>query len=309
MHAPALLLALAALAGPADDEPLVLQGPAIRLTRAEYGEWLVGRVGVPLIGDYLVEMLAIREAERRGLSPTDEEIRVARAEETERVIKYGYNGNPEKFWREKEALGYSREGWIRRREIEMRAELSMFAIIRADRDLGPEALAQAFAERYGPEPEHVVLEALYFSAYRVVDPDAAERPDLGALKQAALARASAAAEALQRGAPLAELLPASDPASDLLVQEGRIDGWRPRQLGAEVDRAVAYLDEPGDVTPAVATFDGAWVLRLVERRPVTLEQARDELLAAERRRDVDGGELATLRARLLAEADCEVLLK
>jgi hypothetical protein len=305
--APAVLLVLCLLIQSAPKADPVAKVGDQAFSRADYAEYLVVRAGVPMLYDYVCEQVILIEAGQRGLLPTEAEVAAAYDAELAHIVEAAYGGQPERWVADQAQLGYSPETARLRRLAQLRAEVALAKIIRADRDVSEERVAQRFHELFGDPPERTSIEVLFFNAYRGLS--GTERPDLAALKQAARERASTARAAWLGGAQLADLLPGSDdPSHDEIVQ-GVVAEFRPRTLGKTIDAAVAALDQPGDVSQPLDAFDGAWLVRLVSRKPVALEQVRQEVEDEIRDAPIDTGEINTLRAALMARYQPELLLR
>jgi hypothetical protein len=152
----------------------------------------------------------------------------------------------------------------------------------------------------------VTVEALHFSAYRGMQPGS--RPDIAALKRAARERAEAARARWVAGTPVGELLEGADEPGFSFIEAGVIQEYRPRSLPKEVDRAIASLDQPGDVSPLIEVFDGAWLVRLRQRESVREDDVREALLAELRDAPIDSGEIAAKTNELMARYAPEYLL-
>lgn len=305
--APDVLLALCLLTQSAPRTDPVAKIGDQAFSRADYAEYLVARSGVPLLYDFVCEQVILIEAGQRGLLPTDAEVAAAYDAEHAHLLEAAYGGESERWEQDQAQLGYSPETAKARRLAQLRAEVAMSKLILADRDVSEERVQQRFHELFGDPPERTAIEVLFFNAYKGLS--GTERPDLQALKQAARERASTARTAWLGGAQLAELLPgADDPSHDEIVQ-GRVAELRPRTLGKAIDMAVAALDKPGDVSQPIDAFDGAWLVRLVSREPVTLEQVRATVVDAIRNAPIDSGEVSTLRSTLMEKYKPELLLR
>ena len=305
--APAVLLVLCLLIQSAPHADPVAKVGDQAFSRADYAEYLVVRAGVPMLSDYVGEQLVLIEAGKRGLLPTEAEVAAAYDAELAHIVEAAYGGQHERWVEDQAKLGYSPETARLRRLAQLRVEVAMSKIIRADRDVSEERVTQRFHELYGDPPERTSIEVLFFSAYRGLS--GAERPDLAAIKQAARERASTARAAWLGGAQLAELLPGSDdPAHDEVVQ-GVVAEYRPRTLGKTIDAAVAALDQPGDISQPLDAFDGAWLVRLVSREPVALGQVHQEVEDEIRDAPIDSGEFSALRSGLMERYRPQLLLR
>lgn len=303
----ALLLALCLLVQSAPKTDPVARVGDVSLSRADFAEWMVSRHGVSALYDFVAEKVILIEADKRGMRPTEAEIASAYEAEHQRIIELAYGGNAERWAADQVRMGGTVESSKARRMSEMTAQLAMENMVRADRDLSEPALLERFRTLYGEPGERVSIEILRFNAYRDLVPGT--RPDLPALKQAARDRALKARAAWVAGAPLADLLAQADePGFDDLIVKGTIAEYRPRTLGKELDATVHSLDKPGDVSQPIDVFDGSWLVRLVSREPVTLEDVREALVREMREMPVDASELNVLRAALMERYKPELLL-
>ncbi|MHC5209792.1 MAG: peptidylprolyl isomerase [Planctomycetota bacterium] len=294
-------------APPAVDEPVARIGDRT-LQRDDYGQWLVDRYGVVYVREFVVERLLLERAEARGMTPSAEDVARRYAEEREHIIAKNYGGHEDRWLAHLDARGYSPEGWGARRSAELLLEMAQENMVRADRQPDEQVVEQRYRELYGEGGEQVALQALFFSAYRDVDPED-ERPDLGALKLAALRRATEARERWAAGATLAELLPLSDPPGRESIVEGNIALYRRNMLGKQVEQAVASLDHPGDLSPPIEVFDGSWLLRLQTRTLVSLDDVRDDLVEQLRAEPLTSGEMANIQSEMLSQEGLEILLR
>ncbi len=304
----AAILPLLLLLPMSGDEPVVAHAKGQDFTRAQYGEWLVQRVGVQYLTDYLFAELVVRMAAERGLAPTEAELEAAYEEEYQRTIDNGKSGDLNSYTADLALRGYSLETWKQKRFTELRSELSQFRLALADRQITDEWLASRYKDLFGALGERVNVEVYYFGAYRGLDPTN-PNPDVTALKAAAHERAVAAIAQLKSGVDRATVMGTTDPVSSTFVTDGIITGYRRQMLGTEVERAVASLDEPGDTSLPVDVFDGTYVLRLVVREPVRMQDVRDELVAAIMSEAVSGSELAAVRASVFDEYAVEPILR
>lgn len=305
--APAVLLVLCLLIQSAPKADPVAKVGDQAFSRADYAEYLVTRAGVPMLYDYVCEQVVLIEAGKRGLLPTDAEVAAAYDAELAHIVEAAYGGQPERWQEDQARLGYSPETARQRRLAQLRVEVAMAKLIRADRDVSEERITQHFHELFGNPPERTSIEVLFFNAYRGLT--GSERPDLAALKQAARERASTARTAWLGGARLADLLPGSDDPSHDEVVQGVVAEYRPRTLGKTIDAAVAALDQPGDISQPLDAFDGAWLVRLVSREPVALEQVHQQVEDSIRDAPIDSGEISSLRAALMERYKPELLLR
>jgi len=307
MKLTALLPLLLLLTVPGDD-PVVARATDTEFTRSQYGEWLVQRMGVQFLDEYVFANLVVRMAGERGLLPTDAEVEAAYENELLRVTDGGKTGDMASFTSDLAKRGYAIETWKARRLLELRTEMAHYRIALADRVVTDEWLRSRFKDLFGDLGERVNVEVYFFSAYRDLDPTDLS-PDISALKAAAHERAVAAAAQLKAGADRATILALADPLTSDFVRDGLITGYRKQILGPQVERAVASLDDPGDTSLPVDVFDGTYVMRLVVREPVRMEDVHDELVAAIKAEEVTGSELAAVRALVLQTYAAEKILR
>jgi len=287
------------------DQPVAIARDLV-LTRGAFGDWLVDRIGIDHAQDFLVEALALREAERLGIAPDAAAVEAAWVAERDQTLAQHYHGEMEEYEAELRLRGFDPEAWIERHRREIAAELSLIAVARERRAVSEDELRQRYKDIYGELQERTTLEVLFISMYRGAEPGTM---DLARLREVALQRAEEAAEQMRAGRPISELLPLGDKVNSEFVHDGVISPYRTRLLGKEVEKAQELLDAPGDVSPPVSVFDGFYVLRLVERLPVTFEAVADELLAVAREATPTSNELLETRAALLEENEAEVVLR
>lgn len=299
-----LLLLLALPAAAQEGIPDVVARAAGRdLTREEFAHWLLERWGREHVKDFAVETLALSRAAEQGLLPDAAQVAAAYDAELAAIVDNGYRGDLAAF--ERELAGYGKSLADRRagRLPLLRVELAMQGLARRARVVDDAAIERRYHEVYGSGGESTRLQVLFFSAWAGGGEQAA---DTGTRRAAAVARAEDARTRLAAGEDFAALLAASDPPGSDFVREGVVRAWRRDLLGPEVERAVEQLDRPGDLAPVVAVWDGAWVVRLESRRPVSLAEVREELAAELRAAPVDTGESMQVYTEL--EREVELLL-
>jgi hypothetical protein len=303
----ALMLALCLLIQSTPKTDPVARVGDVALSRGEFGEWMVSRHGVSALYDYVAENVILIEADKRGLRPTDAELDSAYEVEHQHILEVAYGGNPERWVTDQVKMGFTVESAKVRRLGELRVELALANMIRADRDLSEQAVLDHFHSLYGDPAERVSIEILRFNAYRDLVPGT--RPDLPALKQGARDRALKARAAWLAGTPLADLrAQADEPGFDDIIVNAAIPAYRPRVMGKEIDAAVHSLDKPGDVSQPIDVFDGTWLVRLVSREPIALEDVREQLVREMRETPVDASEFNLLRNTLMERYQPELLL-
>ena len=288
-----------------EDATLVARKGPIELSRAAYADWMLDRMGILYVRDFVGDVLVLDEAARRGLAPSPERVREAFDVEEASVIEHSHRGSRERYVSELQLRGYEYASWRAKREHELQVELSMLDLCRADRVVDEAAIERRFLEDFGPDGEVVSLEVLFYNAFREATQGGAE--EVARLKQEAHDRAVAGREALLAGRPFDEVRAEADVPGSPFVVDGVIANWKRSLLGREFDAPVASLDEPGQASQVIDAWDGSWVVRLRDRHPVRLADVRDEVEQRVRAAEVTGEELAGLRARLMDGA--EILLK
>ncbi len=289
------------------DKPVAVVGDWA-FDRAEFGLWLVDQSGFDYVFTYVAERMAHKEAEERGLLPTDEEVRIAFEKELDLILRQHYHGDMSKYERDIVMREQDPAAHADRRRQQLKADLTMAALARADRVVTEDQVDRRFRDMFGPLAERTSLDVAFFNMYREMKPGV--RPVLQALKDEALGRAEAASATLRNGKPFAELGELSDKVnSDFVDGNGRVSMYTRRLLGKEVELALANLDEPGDVTAPIAVFDGYFVVQLVSSVPVKKEAMREEILINIRTSEPNSSELAVVRQRLLDHPDVRILLR
>jgi hypothetical protein len=291
------LLMTAALLAP-DDEAVARIGDR-DLTASEYGQWLVEQHGYVFLDAFVLEKLLLLEADRVGVMPTDDDVERAYEDEVQDMVDRLFNGDREAWYQAQVRKGNDPAHVGPRRKHELKIMLCMNRIAKRDRVITDEQISARYAAIYGDLEEAITVEVLFFDLYSGMADDAI-RPELSVLDQRTRARADAVRARLLEGATIRSLLPLSDPVESDFVSVGRVDTWRRDLLGPEVDLAISRLDDGGDVAPLVKVWNGYWVVRLVERRIVTLEDVREELLTGLLEQPVSGAEQSLVRERLAA---------
>jgi multidrug efflux pump subunit AcrA (membrane-fusion protein) len=255
-----------------------------------------------------VEVLAEREARARDLMPTDEDVLKAFQTEYDLIVKEYYHGDPSAYDRDIRLREQDPEKHAARRQQEIRAQLTLAHLAQADRVVSDEQVERRFTDLFGALSERSSLDVAFFSMYREVVPG--ERPNIPMLKEAALERAQAAVAKLRNGKPISDVLADSDPVnSDFVDEQGRIKSYSRRLLGKEVEVAIASLDEPGDVSPPISVFDGYYVVQLVGRVPVELDEVREDVITDILTSPANSSEIAIVREHLMNQEGVEILLR
>jgi hypothetical protein len=294
----ALLLPLLLVLPGTGDDPVIARAKDREFRASELAQWLLVRYGVEARLEFAAGELVQRIAEERGILPTPQEVDAAFQREFDHLVQTFHHGDAESYLSSLRSRGYTAEAWKRKRTAELAVELAQANLARSIRQVTDEQLRAAYREDYGDLGERTTLEVYFLSAYRDVSP-MQQDVEIATLRATARARAEAVQAKLAAGAPLAEILPETDPVSSEFVRDGVVAAYRRELLGKEVDKAVRKLQQPGEVSPVIDAWDGAYVVRLVAREPVRFEDVRDALAAKLADVAVDGHELAQVRKLVL----------
>lgn len=292
---------------------IVLRADGIERTRADFGSWLVDHCGIDYVSEYMDRELVRHEAVTNGLMPSEERVEEAWLAERQMIADRNFRGSLERMEADLVRKGTTLADYAQRRKEAIAVEIAAFDMARRQRAQSEEKLEKRYRDIFGAYGEAIAVDVLFFSAYAGVNPDGA-RPDVEVLRRAAMVRAGRAADALRAGRPIAELRADSDPVNpDLLrkgfVHEGRVAQYRKNLLGPEVERIMGNLDEVGEVAGPIQVWDGAWVIQLVRREPMSFEAAREELQRIMDQDDVTSEELGNVHFRLREKYGAEVLLR
>jgi hypothetical protein len=292
----------------APSDSLVARSDSLSLTRAELGDWLVDKAGLDYVREYMLQALVMEAAEKRGMAPTDEQVRLAWEAERDVLVRQYHKGQLARFENTLTQRGEDPERHAARRMQTLRGELAREALARADRTITPEAMRKRFGEIYGESGSKMSLDVLFFDMYR--DVPEGGRPDMGAMRDESLMRAAAALEALQAGESFTDLRAASDKVNSGFVDEnGHIDLYRKGLLGKIVHKEVELLSRPGQLTPAIQVFDGFYVIRLATIETVKFEDVTAELFELMTKAAPNASALGNVETQLETAHGAEVLLR
>ncbi len=291
---------------PADDH-LVARAGDLPISREDYAEWLLLHYGVLHLDDFVGQRMVLHAAEQAGLSPSAEEVQAAYEAERDHIVTEFFRGDIDFYEREHVVRrGYDLASYQRLRVAALEVELAQQALALSERVVTEQQVLQRYRNTFGEDGERIAIDVLFFNMY---SESKAETPaDPAVLRDGALERARFAIDNLRGGTPLADLLDASDWIRSEFVIDGHVDPYRRELLGREIEIAVASLDTPGEIAPPVAVYNGYYVVRLAERRKVSLEEARDDITTWLENREVDSEEMANVLTRLRANTTVERLL-
>jgi hypothetical protein len=278
------------------------------MTRTDLGEWLVDKAGLDYVREFMLQALVLEEAEKRGMIPTDEQVRLAWEAERDVLVRQYHKGQLARFQNTLTQRGEDPELHAARRMKSLQFELAREALARADRTITQEAMRKRFGEIYGESGSRMSLDVLFFDMYR--DVPEGGRPDMGAMREESLVRATAALEALQAGESFAELQAASDEVNSAFVDEnGHIDLYRKGLLGKIVHKDVELLSHAGELTPTIQVFDGFYVIRLATIETVEFEDVTAELFELMTEAAPNASDMGLVETRLETASKAEVLLR
>jgi len=283
-----------------DDLPVARIGDRT-LTRGEFEDWLFATEGRTLVRDFAADQLVLQEAGRRGLLPSDERLEAVHDDEVSRIIQHVYAGDEKKYLADLKGRGYTPETWRVERRFTLCIDEATRALALANRVVTEEQLRQRFHDIYGEGGENRSVEVLFFSAFHGASPGG-EAKDRESRRADAHARAAAARARLAAGEAFETLRADSDRVASDFVVDGRVRSYRRNLLGDDVDRALEQLDRPGDISPPVDVWDGAYIVRLASRETVTFEGARAELEKELQQEEPTSAELGAVRIPFLDKA-------
>ncbi len=294
------------VATPPDDDQIVGRVGGVDLTRSQYAEWLLERLGIDYLETWMREHAALQLAEAEGVPPTDEQIDATWDSEQARIIASFHKGDLSAFHKDIEGRGYSIESFTRLRKAQLRAEVALANVALARRSVSDEEVAARFDAMFGAEREVTSAQVLFFNMYKDVDPGT--RPDPRTLKATAKARAEEALAAWSSGADFTLLQKDSDKLGSEFVSDGFIDIYRKDMLGVEVDQALRRIDRPGEISPPIVVWDGYVLIRLVEVRTVDLDTEREGIRAELMALPPNSAELSAVQRDADERAELELLL-
>ncbi|MFT7464500.1 MAG: hypothetical protein ACI9EF_002856 [Pseudohongiellaceae bacterium] len=293
---------------PLASDEVVVQAGSLALSQDEFSAWLIQRVGHSHVEEFAMERLIVAAAIEQGLAPTAAELDRLCDAARSKLIDDTFRGDEEAYINDLVARGLSLENHGARRRAQLEPEICLQRLARNLRVITDDMLRARYKVIYGELGEGVAVEVLFYSLYHGLSPDS-PRLDRDAQALVAEALAKKGADALKAERPLAELLPTSDTVNNDFVIDGYVNRWRKNLLGSESELALASLDNPGDVSPAIRVWDGYLVLRLIERKTVSFEEARAELTALLGEDPPNSEELGLARSLVRNKQDIEIRLR
>lgn len=317
MTAAALWLALAVLqpalpgarAGTGDD-PVVITIDARPVPWSRYAQWLVRTEGDDRFERFVGPRLVEREAARRGVDVSREEVLARVHAEIDERVQGAFAGDRERWRAELASLETDEREFVERRAAKVRTILLVDRLLQQRRTVSDDEVRALYERRYGPGGRTLHVRALRL---RLVVPT----PEGGgsvearrALREAALAELDARLRALRAralsGEDFAALADAQGEDPELGPGGAFEAAFDPANWPAAVVEAVGAL-EPGGITEPLygRGFVNLFQLVRAERTPFdTVEtELRNELLA----RPGDALEVTELARELRAAAEASRL--
>lgn len=295
-----------ALARPGPPDEAVLRVEDAPVARSDYGRWLRLYRGEIEARRFAEADAVRRAAERVGIAVTEDEASARAASDTEAFVESFYGGDW-KLWRKRLAgEGKTEDDHLRQARAQAVLAIQLEGLVRARRALGEPELRALFLERYGPEGVALGLRWIRVDAAPrpAADGAGAETPEAARARALALA-ADLRARALagQDFALLAERF-SQDPSA---ARGGAPpEGFHPSALAPELFAAVEATPLGGVSAPTLAA-DAAWIVEVLERRPVRFEDERDALAAELRASPVAPTETAAIRIEIVRDVGVRVL--
>ncbi|GJM20104.1 MAG: hypothetical protein DHS20C15_00190 [Planctomycetota bacterium] len=303
-----LLLSAVLCLMPADDE-VIGRIDGQDFGAEKFGAWLVDRIGLTHVHDYLREEMFLLAGEREDALPTDEEVEAAWQAERATVINNVHHGSAQDWVASLRERGTTPAREAERRRAGLRADLVLLELTQRSRQFTEEDLRQRYRDIYGSLNERISLRVLKFDMWAKAQTGDGELPDQVKLRADALERAEAASAAWKAGADFEQLVKqADDPASDF-VHAGELEVYRKLLLGQQVENAVRQLDDVGEVSLPIEVWDGYFVIQLVNRTTASFEEARDEMETLLRESPPTAEELGVTELALRERFGPEVTLR
>lgn len=256
-----------------------IDGQIVR--RSDYRAWLADLYGPPQREEYLTLWLIEREARRRGIEVSAEEVDHALEELWSTWVRERLGGDAAALDAELARNGHDRESYRRWFRWEKRRELLTTRLVLADRSIDEPALRAHFERRYGPGGVRTRVRVLALSRSRLALelnrlPESrtltAAELDERLLEKANALRARAAA-----GEPFEQLVRAESHDLGVRKDGGLCDDAQWRLRGADFVRAVDAA-APGVVSEPVPHAAGVDLFEVVERQTTDFESVREALL-------------------------------
>jgi hypothetical protein len=294
--------------GPGGDDRVLAVVDGEELPVEPYRLWLSDTYGKPPREDYLDLWLLEREARRRGVVVTQEELEGAREELLEKWVRERCQGDPGLLDAELGRQGHDRGSFRRWFHWQKRRELLAHRLVLLDRGVEPERLKQRFEKLYGPGGVRTGVRLLVLTRARLSLELSRESnrptPTAAELDELLLARAESLRARAAAGESFENLIRAE--SSDLsVVKTGglcRDEEWRLRGAAfvAAVERAPL-----GGVQAPVITSSGIDLFEVVSRVKTEFDDVQESLAAEHASQAPSLDEVAALALRLRTAARIE----
>lgn len=294
---------------PARPDSVLARIDGIPVSSEAYRNWLADMFGVRQRQEYISLWLVEREAAKRGITVSREQIDAAREKLWSSWIQDRLNGNPAALDAELARQGHDRKSYARWFYWDKRRELLSKALVHSDRVVTDEELQRRFELQYGPKGVATTVRLLVLTRARLAL-ELSRDPDALALTAAELdARLLEKAQEIRRRANEGESFEALTRAesNDLAVRK---DGgvcsdaqWRLR--GAAFVQA-AESAPLNSVQAPVPNSSGVDLFEVLERKSTRLEDVREELLEELRSAPPSPEELSELDRQLRSKARIEL---
>jgi parvulin-like peptidyl-prolyl isomerase len=261
---------------------LVIEGEEV--PAEDFGNWLIGEVGPPMVREFAEGWAIAREARARGLEVTPEEIERELQGELQTRIQGAFHGKREEWIEELARLGRSESGHLLQRRAELESLLWATELSADGRVVPEEKIRRDWERIYGPRGRSFDLDLLYVE---VVVPTGGGGQFQREQHEAAIvaSRAQGQQEALALRARIA----AGEDFAGLVEQHS--DDPLTRASGGRVERfsSVGWPDdfiaalfelERGELSAPIYARGGWWIVRVRGWVDTPLESKRAELESA-----------------------------
>lgn len=276
-----------------------------------YGEWISKVMGPAEAYNYALIHLVDREAERLGVTISDEEVLDEVQDEIQVRIDNAFQGQRSGWIAELERVGRSEGEYLRARSVELRPWLLATRLTDIDREIPERKIVRDWELHYGAGGRRYELRMLLLRVVQPMPPKgtpAAERNlEREQRKQVRLNEAQALRKRALAGEDLGEL--ARRYSDDRVTREnaGRLpQGFTHFGWPTEFIQALAKLN-PGDLSEPLYAKGGWWLVEVMEIDTTPLESVRAELVADLERRGPESDEVAAVQQRLLKDVEIEIL--
>jgi len=267
--------------GPARPSALAhVDGEAVSMDG--YRTWLADVYGKQARDEYVGLWLLEREAKKRGLSVSEQEIDSALQTLWDGWIKDRLKGETAALDVELQRQGHDRESYRRWFHWQKRRELLATRVVHLERTIGEESVQRSFEQRYGPKGVRTQVRVLVLTRARLTQELARDSGGraltAGELDERLMEKALALRARVLAGESFESVVRAesNDPAVRKDFGVYRDEQWRLR--GAALVRAVEQA-EPHVVQPPVKNSSGVDLFEVLARETTRLQDVREKLVA------------------------------